>query len=80
MTIPMPGHMVEEKNQTEVKATLELLTKLIEEHDVLYLGLDSREARWLPTVIAAAKGKVPAIPNFLGHVKDVILQWQACIC
>jgi len=32
--------------------------ELIAEHDVIFLGLDSREARWLPTVISASLGKL----------------------
>ena len=37
------------------------LEKLIKEHDCVYLLMDTRESRWLPTVIAAAEKKV----NFL---------------
>lgn len=29
-----------------------MLEKAVSEHDVLFLLLDSREARWLPTVLA----------------------------
>lgn len=58
MIIPMPGHPVQEKGEEETKQILNKLTDLIEEHDVIFLGLDSREARWLPSVICAAKQKV----------------------
>mmetsp|Transcript_117975 Transcript_117975/g.164303 ORF Transcript_117975/g.164303 Transcript_117975/m.164303 type:complete len:91 (+) Transcript_117975:1392-1664(+) len=34
------------------------LEDLIKEHDVIFLLLDSREARWLPTVMAQAHNKV----------------------
>lgn len=37
---------------------VERISQLIEKHDVIFLMLDSRESRWLPTVIAAAKKKV----------------------
>jgi len=57
MTIPMPGHPVEPKNEPEVVKTIQLLEQLIEEHDFTFLGLDSREARWLPTLIAASRNK-----------------------
>merc|ERR1719487_2332525 len=42
----------------QTKKDLEQLEALIEEHDVVYLLMDSRESRWLPTVIGAAKGKL----------------------
>lgn len=35
-----------------------MLDKLVDEHDVVYLLMDSRESRWLPTVMGAAKDKV----------------------
>ena len=34
------------------------LEKLIDEHDAIFLLMDTRESRWLPTVMAASKGKV----------------------
>lgn len=58
MVIPMPGHPVQEKDEAEAKQLLEKLTNLIEEHDVIFLGVDSREARWLPALLCAAKQKV----------------------
>lgn len=58
MTIPMPGHLMSNaKEEEETKNKIIELTGLIEEHDVIFLGLDSREARWLPTVIATIKNK-----------------------
>jgi len=57
MTIPMPGHPVEQKNEKETIETLQQLDLLIAEHDFIFLGLDSREARWLPTLLAANRGK-----------------------
>ena len=34
------------------------LEELIVEHDVVFLLLDSREARWLPTVLSALHRKI----------------------
>lgn len=34
------------------------LQGLIEEHDVIYLLMDTRESRWLPSVLGAAAGKL----------------------
>ncbi|CAO1627379.1 unnamed protein product [Sympodiomycopsis kandeliae] len=50
--IPMPGH------PTNDLQSVGKLEKLIEEHDVVFLLMDSRESRWLPTVIGSAKGKI----------------------
>ena len=54
----MPGHPTPPELVEQTKKDVETLEKLIEEHDVVYLLMDSRESRWLPTVIARAKGKL----------------------
>ena len=48
-------HISEETELQQVVATLE---ELISSHDVIFLALDSREARWLPSVIGAKYSKV----------------------
>lgn len=59
LTIPMAGHALSsEALVQEAKLGLTRLQELIEEHDVVFLGTDSRESRWLPTVISAAKQKL----------------------
>lgn len=57
-SIPMPGHPIPPSADKQARGDLEKLEQLIDEHDVVYLLMDSRESRWLPTVIGAAKGKV----------------------
>lgn len=53
ISVPMPGHYVTTKDHIEETfRNLDLVEKLVSEHDVLFLLLDSREARWLPTVLA----------------------------
>ena len=42
----------------QVQAQAERLAELIQEHDVVYELLDTREARWLPTLLAAAASKL----------------------
>lgn len=49
----MPGHYVRTEEQiTKAFQDLDVIEGLVKEHDVLFLLLDSREARWLPTVLA----------------------------
>uniref|UniRef100_A0A672GDX8 Ubiquitin-like modifier-activating enzyme ATG7 n=1 Tax=Salarias fasciatus TaxID=181472 RepID=A0A672GDX8_SALFA len=60
MSIPMPGHPVNFSQATlsQAQRDVEQLEKLISEHDVVFLLMDTRESRWLPTVIAASKRKL----------------------
>ena len=55
MTIPMPGHFATEE---ETRKNAKLLEELIASHDAVFLLLDTREARWAPTVIATALNKL----------------------
>ncbi|KAI0156811.1 hypothetical protein GGR57DRAFT_71293 [Xylariaceae sp. FL1272] len=54
LSVPMLGHPIVEKTQGE----FEKLKSLIDEHDAIFLLMDSRESRWLPTVMAKAAGKI----------------------
>lgn len=56
LKVPMPGHPVTDED--ELTSQHNLLSKLISEHDVIFLLTDSRESRWLPAVIACSLGKV----------------------
>ncbi|EGD83225.1 hypothetical protein PTSG_03857 [Salpingoeca rosetta] len=58
MSIPMAGHPVSPAAFPQTMANTRKLQSLISEHDVVFLLTDTREARWLPTVIAAAENKV----------------------
>ncbi|KAI1502805.1 hypothetical protein F5X99DRAFT_143452 [Biscogniauxia marginata] len=54
LSVPMLGHPIVEKT----KADFEKLKSLIDEHDAIFLLMDSRESRWLPTVMGKAAGKI----------------------
>ncbi|KAI1159236.1 hypothetical protein F5B18DRAFT_655822 [Nemania serpens] len=54
LSVPMLGHPIENKTQ----ADFEKLKALIDEHDAIFLLMDSRESRWLPTVMGKAAGKI----------------------
>lgn len=58
MSIPMPGHHITEKELEQTKTDVTNLEKLIDEHDVIFLLMDTRESRWLPSVIALSKQKL----------------------
>jgi hypothetical protein len=64
LSIPMPGHPISSGSVEQAKKDVETLEKLFDEHDVVFLLMDSRESRWLPTVLGAAKGKVSCIEVF----------------
>lgn len=56
MTVPMAGHPI--LDGTKVKADFEVLQNLIDEHDAIFLLMDTRESRWLPTLIGKSRGKI----------------------
>ena len=56
MSVPMAGHPIIDEART--KAEFETLQQLVDEHDALFLLMDTRESRWLPTVMGKAAGKI----------------------
>lgn len=76
MTIRMPGHRVHVEDPEDLqraKDDIAQLERLIGEHDVTFLLTDSREARWLPTVIATALNK-PVLNTALGFDTYVVMR------
>jgi len=58
ITIPMPGHVVGANEAAEVMKTVNRIEELVKSHDVLFLLLDTREGRWLPTLLATLHSKL----------------------
>ena len=56
MSVPMAGHSIIDEART--RAEFDTLQQLVDEHDVLFLLMDTRESRWLPTVMGKAAGKI----------------------
>lgn len=54
----MPGHVVGQSMMKTTKEAVRKLEELVQSHDVVFLLLDSREARWLPTLLCAAMNKI----------------------
>ncbi|XPS69050.1 dCMP deaminase [Ascochyta lentis] len=56
MEVPMLGHPI--TDQTKTKEHFDKLQQLIAEHDAIFLLMDTRESRWLPTVMGKSAGKI----------------------
>ena len=56
LAVPMVGHPVIDKKKTH--AEFDTLKRLVDEHDAIFLLMDTRESRWLPTVMGKAAGKI----------------------
>ena len=56
LSVPMAGHPI--TNESHVRADFDTLRSLVEKHDVIFLLMDTRESRWLPTVMGKATGKL----------------------
>lgn len=73
MTIPMAGHT---PSSIEIQSTNDSITQLIElinSHDVIFLLTDSRESRWLPTVLCKSMHKL-CINTALGFDTFVVMR------
>ncbi|CAR27221.1 ZYRO0C11726p [Zygosaccharomyces rouxii] len=56
LDVPMIGHPPVDDSSAESNFTK--LRKLMDEHDVIFLLMDSRETRWLPTVLGNMNNKL----------------------
>lgn len=73
MKIPMPGHIQDLTHIPEALECVEKLDQLVQEHDVVFLLLDTREARWLGTLLSAVHNKI-CISVGLGFDNFVIVR------
>ncbi|XP_031488661.1 ubiquitin-like modifier-activating enzyme atg7 [Nymphaea colorata] len=73
MAIPMPGHPVSVKEAPNVLEDFLRLQSLIDSHDIVFLLTDTRESRWLPTLLSAASNKI-AITAALGFDSFLVMR------
>ncbi|KFM67470.1 Ubiquitin-like modifier-activating enzyme ATG7, partial [Stegodyphus mimosarum] len=58
LSVPMPGHSIPENLVDNIRSDVKQIEELIDSHDVIFLLMDTRESRWLPSLIGASKGKI----------------------
>uniref|UniRef100_A0A0K0D0P3 Ubiquitin-like modifier-activating enzyme ATG7 n=1 Tax=Angiostrongylus cantonensis TaxID=6313 RepID=A0A0K0D0P3_ANGCA len=73
LTVPMPGHTTSQNEEDALERDVTIIDELVANHDVVFLALDSREARWLPTVLATRHGKM-AFSVALGFDNYVVIR------
>jgi hypothetical protein len=59
-----PGQVLNYLARKKSKVEVDKLDDLVKSHDAIFLLLDTRESRWLPTVMAAAYQKASAFLFF----------------
>lgn len=69
LLVPMIGHLL----MPDTEANCKKLHELVKAHDVVFLLLDLREARWLPTVVAKSMGKL-VINAALGYDSLMVMR------
>ena len=78
MRIPMPGHYVADAE--EVEKDVKQLLDAIDQHDVVFLLTDTRESRWLPTMLSAYRGKVEKLefPFIKTDFQEIFVVFDCC--
>jgi len=52
------GHPISESMLDSTRSDVSEIEKLVDGHDVIFLLMDTRESRWLPSLLAASKQKI----------------------
>ncbi|CAG0899101.1 unnamed protein product [Darwinula stevensoni] len=77
--IPMPGHPVSKAEEESLKSAVARLEELVASHDVVFLVMDSRESRWLPTLLGAVHQKL-VITAALGFDSFLVMRHGLKTC
>ena len=73
LTVPMPGHRVLHDDEASVLSDVARLDALIDTADCVFLLTDTRESRWLPTLLCAHHNKL-LINSGLGFDSFVVMR------
>ncbi|KAK4259637.1 hypothetical protein QN277_005949 [Acacia crassicarpa] len=76
MAIPMPGHPVPSQEEESVLDDCRRLSDLIDAHDAVFLLTDTRESRWLPSLLCANTNKI-TITAALGFDSFLVMRHGA---
>jgi len=74
LSIPMPGHPLSPATEVGVRTAYDKLEELIRQHEVIFLLMDSRESRWLPTLMAATHREKLVINAALGFDTFLVMR------
>lgn len=56
LSVPMAGHPI--TDESKVRSDYDKLVSLVQSHDAIFLLMDTRESRWLPTVMGKSLNKI----------------------
>eukprot|EP01043_Picozoa_sp_COSAG02_P005060 COSAG02_NODE_135_length_34565_cov_80.368856_14_plen_724_part_00 len=73
LSIPMPGHPMPASAREQLAADVKKLEDLVLAHDIVFLLTDTRESRWLPSLLAAEHGKL-ALTVALGFDSFLVMR------
>ncbi|EPS57291.1 hypothetical protein M569_17528, partial [Genlisea aurea] len=76
MAVPMPGHSIPSGEESAVVEDCRRLQDLIAAHDATFLLTDTRESRWLPSLLCANANKI-AITAALGFDSFLVMRHGA---
>jgi len=74
LAVPMPGHPASPATRPAMEAAFSQLQELLDQHDIIFLLMDSRESRWLPTALTATQQGKLVINAALGFDSYLVMR------